>query len=181
MEDSSGSPTPHYWDVCYWQIKGDGGGGLCLWLYTNRWLYQAPVNNSNLVLTQMVLVKRNGSQNETQSHQLGKGAGRDEGGLWGWAGHIRECSERGIRIHYVCVWNCQVKLIVKKKRFFSPVSFKALQPDFSEPMRGVIPHIHKCPQRWLMSSRLSWNMLQDLIGSRYRMRLPGPFTHQSGG
>lgn len=78
-EDGSGSPTPHYWAVCYWQIMGDrGGGGHCLWLCTNGWLYQAPVNNSNLMLAQMVLVKLKGSQNKKQSHESEKETGRDE-------------------------------------------------------------------------------------------------------
>lgn len=95
---------------------------------------------------------------------------------------VRESvQERLIRIHSVCIWNCQVKLINKERRNFSYISFKTLQPNFSKFMHIVIPHISKCPQRWLVSSRLSWIMLQGLTWSRYRVQIPRPFILRGRG
>ena len=56
--------SPPYWTVGYWWILGK----VCLYHQscTQRWGHQAPVGSSKLLVTQMALVKLNGSTKTKQ-------------------------------------------------------------------------------------------------------------------
>lgn len=78
-------------------------------LGTQWWYHQAPVDNPNPAVTQMTLVKLNGTQNQTRSHKYRKGSGREEWSWGGWenwrenASFVWSCQRTNLTMWNVCV------------------------------------------------------------------------------
>lgn len=93
MEEGLKATSPSLLN-CYWQIHKEGScyRQLC----THWWCHHVPIHSSNLVVTQMALVKLNGSLNKANSWIWGNDWVVGRRGVCSWKGGRQEMA--GVRV-----------------------------------------------------------------------------------